>query len=334
MTELSVSQIKEIRAAVLGAAAKDIAEFIAKFIDGLIQIADKLGAVKKAFDDWGSKRAKENGEMSAEDMALTGMVTGGGQYGGAAYMPGGSSKAGDGSKAGFSGRKVTPGGKNKELNDLLSIYKVSQEFAARLDNTLGDIDIKMQQMVMLTQEQVEVSQLLNDIENQRVETIGKLEVKLSEAKEKGASKSVLDAIRKEIEEVNTLAEAYKSTAEAAKMAEYEKRMSAEAGWAASARKYQEMSINSAAAIGESVDSVFNNMTKALDQFVQTGKFSFKDFANSVIQDILRIQMRMALAGLIKMGISAISGGISAGASSTGGSNIDTGGAMNGAGNWH
>jgi lambda family phage tail tape measure protein len=38
-------------------------------------------------------------------------------------------------------------------------------------------------------------------------------------------------------------------------------------------------------------SVMGNMESAIDNFVKTGKFAFKDFAKSVIQDLLAIQMK-------------------------------------------
>lgn len=41
------------------------------------------------------------------------------------------------------------------------------------------------------------------------------------------------------------------------------------------------------------DSVYSNMTSAIDNFVKTGKLSFKDLARSVIQDLIAMQMRMA-----------------------------------------
>ena len=41
------------------------------------------------------------------------------------------------------------------------------------------------------------------------------------------------------------------------------------------------------------DSVFGNLTSAIDNFVKTGKLSFKDLARSVIQDLIAMQMRMA-----------------------------------------
>jgi hypothetical protein len=39
------------------------------------------------------------------------------------------------------------------------------------------------------------------------------------------------------------------------------------------------------------DSVYSNMGSALDRFVETGKFKFSDFAQSVIMDLLKIQLR-------------------------------------------
>jgi phage-related minor tail protein len=41
------------------------------------------------------------------------------------------------------------------------------------------------------------------------------------------------------------------------------------------------------------DSVWGNMSAAIDNFVRTGKFSMKDFAASVIRDLIAIQMKAA-----------------------------------------
>jgi phage-related minor tail protein len=52
------------------------------------------------------------------------------------------------------------------------------------------------------------------------------------------------------------------------------------------------------------DSVFGNLTSAIDNFVKTGKLSFKDLARSVIQDLIAIQMRTAALGLLRMAFSS------------------------------
>jgi hypothetical protein len=65
--------------------------------------------------------------------------------------------------------------------------------------------------------------------------------------------------------------------------------------------------------GQMIDSVFNNMNSAIDNFVDKGKFSFSDFANSVIRDLIRIQMKQAATNILSqtlgfLGLSGRAGG--------------------------
>ena len=46
------------------------------------------------------------------------------------------------------------------------------------------------------------------------------------------------------------------------------------------------------------EAVFSSMGSALDKFVETGKFNFGDFAKSVIQDLIKIQLRAAATQLL------------------------------------
>lgn len=48
------------------------------------------------------------------------------------------------------------------------------------------------------------------------------------------------------------------------------------------------------------ESVVGNMEQALNNFVKTGKLSFKDLARSIIQDIIAIQLRAQASGLMGM----------------------------------
>jgi lambda family phage tail tape measure protein len=54
-------------------------------------------------------------------------------------------------------------------------------------------------------------------------------------------------------------------------------------------------------------SVFSNMGSAIDNFVRTGKFAFKDFARSVIQDIISIQLRAQATKLLGMAMGSFGG---------------------------
>ena len=62
-------------------------------------------------------------------------------------------------------------------------------------------------------------------------------------------------------------------------------------------------------------SVIGNMGAALDNFVRTGKLSFKDFARSIIQDIISIQLRAQATQLLGMAFSGFGGKYTPGSNS-------------------
>jgi lambda family phage tail tape measure protein len=56
------------------------------------------------------------------------------------------------------------------------------------------------------------------------------------------------------------------------------------------------------------DTVWGNMGSAIDNFVKTSKFSMKDFARSVIQDLIAIQMKAAALKFLGAAFTMFSGG--------------------------
>jgi len=56
------------------------------------------------------------------------------------------------------------------------------------------------------------------------------------------------------------------------------------------------------------DTVWGNMGSAIDNFVKTGKFNMKDFARSVIQDLIAIQMKAAAMKFLGAAFGAFTGG--------------------------
>lgn len=55
-------------------------------------------------------------------------------------------------------------------------------------------------------------------------------------------------------------------------------------------------------------NAFSNMEDAVVTFVKTGKLSFKDFADGVIEDLIRIQVRQAAAGFLGSAFGFLTGG--------------------------
>jgi lambda family phage tail tape measure protein len=62
-------------------------------------------------------------------------------------------------------------------------------------------------------------------------------------------------------------------------------------------------------------SVIGNMGAAIDNFVRTGKFAFKDFARSIIQDIISIQLRAQATQLFGMALAGFGGKYTPGSNS-------------------
>lgn len=71
------------------------------------------------------------------------------------------------------------------------------------------------------------------------------------------------------------------------------------GWNDAFRKFSQDAQEYGKAGAESFNSIVGNMNSAIDTFVRTGKFAFKDFARSIIQDLIAIQMKMQAMALFK-----------------------------------
>ncbi|WP_440217149.1 phage tail tape measure protein [Chromobacterium piscinae] len=60
---------------------------------------------------------------------------------------------------------------------------------------------------------------------------------------------------------------------------------------------------------EMFSRAFGGMEDALTKFVMTGKLSFADLANSIIEDLIRIQIRQAMVGMFGGGMSGLMSGL-------------------------
>ncbi len=60
---------------------------------------------------------------------------------------------------------------------------------------------------------------------------------------------------------------------------------------------------------DAVSGAFDGMTDALVDFVMTGKGSFTDLANSIIRDMIRIQMQQQVTGPLASGLGKLIGGL-------------------------
>ena len=92
------------------------------------------------------------------------------------------------------------------------------------------------------------------------------------------------------------------------------RLNAERSWSTGARDafntYVDNATNAAAQARELFTNAFRNMEDALVNFVKTGKLDFRSLADSIINDLIRIEIRKNMAGIF--GSPGVQGSISGG----------------------
>lgn len=293
----SWGDLNKVTAEFIGPLAKGLAQFFEDLVDGLDRAINGIKNLLNLFDELLNKipRLPGNGGGDEYDAALTGGVD---------VSTGGYTRKGGGSSGGASssyrgGRSVSAAKDSKLdqlLKELATIQQISSAYGTTLKLQLENIQLQTQKLSM-TKDEAQVAQVIYELEKKRAEQVAELEDRIAVARETGADQKVIDALNAQIAKVNELTETYRSQIVAATEAQQNFAQSFEGGLAASFQKFQFDAINTAAYVEQSVDSVFANMTSALDQFVETGKFSFSDFAKSVIQDLIKIQLRMQLTAL-------------------------------------
>jgi phage-related minor tail protein len=79
----------------------------------------------------------------------------------------------------------------------------------------------------------------------------------------------------------------------------------ETGWNYAFQQYTKDAQNYGKLAQDAFGSFVGNMNSAIDNFVRTGKLSFKDFAKSVIQDIMAMILKFQALQLVKMAAGAM-----------------------------
>jgi lambda family phage tail tape measure protein len=85
-------------------------------------------------------------------------------------------------------------------------------------------------------------------------------------------------------------------------------MTWEAGWKDAFDKYIDNATNAANRARDVFSAVTSGMERLISDFVDTGKFKFKDFARSVIAEILKIELKAAASNLWKIIAGSMGGG--------------------------
>jgi lambda family phage tail tape measure protein len=220
-------------------------------------------------------------------------------------------------------REVKDSPEVKKLNEMKRVASlISEEYQRQQSFSLAQLAIRNQMIGMTEDERriqeainqvlISTSQKIDEITKKREDAIGRAEPKDIES-----LKKVYDD---EIAEVMRLSEEYVNAARIIETSSIQSQRTFEFGWDKAFNQFAENAFNYARVADEVFKTLTDNMTSAIDNFVETGKFSFSNFAESVIKDLIKIQLRMQAMQLFSQiggGLGGFFGGMFGGGASAG-----------------
>jgi hypothetical protein len=191
--------------------------------------------------------------------------------------------------------------KNKEM---LAVAKlISEEYKRQQDFALQQLDTKIK-MAGMTENERKVQEAINQVLDSTSRKIEDITKKREDASRSGATAETLAEYDRQIAKVLELRDVYIEVTKAKEEAAIAEQRSFTYGWNKALKQYAEDAGNYGKLASDMFSSFTGNMGSAIDKFVETGKFAFGDFAKAVIQDLIKIQLRMAAMQLFSKAIGA------------------------------
>lgn len=197
----------------------------------------------------------------------------------------------------------------KMANMLDSVRKIRDEFNRSQEAQLKMLAIQ-DKMASMTNNEKAVQEAINSVLSETNSQLEKIASKRLEAANAGANSQVLAQFDIEAQAVQDLSEEWARLTKEQKEASIESQRTFTFGWNQSFKQYSEDAENYANQARDMFGAVTNAMSSAISRFVESGKFSFKDFAGSVIKDLIKIQLQAQATALFNKGLNLVMGAVS------------------------
>jgi lambda family phage tail tape measure protein len=276
---------------------RGIADEIQHTIDNMVVLYEtpwgqKIEAAKSANETYAVMREKARAELDAFQNSVMH-----GTYVEPNQSP--DSKDSKGPK-----RQVEATKSAQKLQQMLDVAKlISEEYKRHLEFNLGNLKTQGQ-MLLMTDNQKKVQEEINKVTDDADKKLSEIAKKREEASAHDANQRIIDELDNQRIEVMLLRDAYVELTRTEIESQIETQRTFEFGWQKAFAQYEEDSRNAAMLADQMFSSVTGNMSAAIDNFVRTGKFSFKDFTRSIIQDLIAIQMKMQAMQMFSMALNA------------------------------
>lgn len=227
-------------------------------------------------------------------------------------------------------RNVKPGKdpaaeREKKIQEMIRVAALNADEFDREQRHAHDMMVSREHMNSLTEDQRRIQEAVNEVLDATSKKIKELTDKREEAIGKEADPRIIAAYDEQIAKIQELGNEWATFAgeQTAEIIATQKTFSY--GWEKAFYQYAEDAENYATMARDMFSAVTGAMSSAIDKFVDHGKFSFADFASSIIRDLIKIELKMQAMQLLRMGIGAIVGSFSSTGATTIGSGTMAGG---------
>jgi lambda family phage tail tape measure protein len=191
--------------------------------------------------------------------------------------------------------------------EMLKVAKlISDEYDRQQEYSIQQLKIK-NQMLGMTQDERRIQEAINQVTTETSRKIDEITKKREDAAGRGAGPDVIAEYDKQIAKVLELEQVFVARAKGIETASIASQRTFQYGWDVAFNQFAENAYNYAAMAEQVFSALTGNMTEAINTFVDTGKFSFSDFTQSIIKDLIKIQLRMQMMQLFSMALGGIGG---------------------------
>jgi hypothetical protein len=213
----------------------------------------------------------------------------------------------------FITRKVTPyidkGQAKQDANEakklaegLAMAEQLSIEYKRQLEFQYSILKEQGKRNFMSDQERI-IADAIAKVTEDTSQKLTEIQNKKEQALALGADKKIIDAMDAQKEKIIELGKEYEKLTKIEITSQQEAQRTFEYGWNQAFRQSAEDAQNFATLGAESFNIMSNNISSAIDKFVETGKLSFSDFASSIIKEFIKIELRMQAMALFRAGLS-------------------------------
>lgn len=215
-------------------------------------------------------------------------------------------------KKGGNRRKVKPGKdpeseREKKIQEMIRVAKMNADEFDRERQHASDMSSMQAHMNSLTKDQRTIQESMNEVLDATSKKIKELTDKREEAIGKEGDPRLIAAYDEQIAKVQELSKEWVDLAQDQSVANISAQKTFTYGWNQAFAQYAEDAENYATMGRDMFQAITGAMSTAIDNFVENGKFSFKDFAASIIKDLIKIELKMQAMALFRMGFKAITG---------------------------